>query len=416
MPLGKKSQKRKSKKRTMRGFAKKPNNKLINEKDKTRIFIIGAHSNTCDYSEIVSHFKIWERHYTTKGVDKVNNINSRVNLSKYPNLKIISTQNIGRYALLNFREDFFYLLKNNEELYNKLIDLDSSEKSREYDIDIKKYFDTIYTDKGWDRYKKNYFDEPYTKISVYPKTDTGLPQAPLNFDYSFSPLYTPDDYSNYTGVFELTRFDTSDKIYKLNEHPIFFQSGGDRTIEQNFIRRNNLPHGTDTTERQDKIRIEAMSEDEQLQLALRIPTDITLIPDVDALEYALRGKGLTLDDYNIMYQLNYNIYDEISSKYIRDSKSKVRRYNNISDVTVSLSSIIMNIMDYVERTRVFTDEKIIIIDNGCKHISNCNYDANSKSKRCVQDLRNNNIVFNKRGKRLSLKEYAKILTRKNGHI
>ena len=159
-----------------------------------------------------------------------------------------------------------------------------------------------------------------------------------------------------------------------------------------------------------------MSEDEQLQLALRIPTDITLIPDVDALEYALRVKGLTLDDYNIMYQLNYNIYDEISSKYIRDSKSKVRRYNNISDVTVSLSSIIMNIMDYVLRTRVFTDEKIIIIDNGCKHISNCNYDANSKSKRCVQDLRNNNIVFNKRGKRLSLKEYAKILTRKNGHI
>ena len=74
----------------------------------------------------------------------------------------------------------------------------------------------------------------------------------------------------------------------------------------------------------------------------------------------------------------------------------------------------MNIMDYVLRTRVFTDEKIIIIDNGCKHISNCK--SNSKSKRCVQDLRNNNIVFDKHGKRVSLKEYANKVRRLSGTI
>ena len=35
--------------------------------------------------------------------EKVDNIKSRIDLSQYPNLKIISTQNIGRYALTNFR-------------------------------------------------------------------------------------------------------------------------------------------------------------------------------------------------------------------------------------------------------------------------------------------------------------------------
>ena len=409
------SQIKRSNKRTNRSSLSSLNTKINLDKSKTRIFIIGAHSNSCEYSEIVSHFKIFKSHYATKGIEKVDNIKSRIDLSQYPNLKIISTQNIGRYALTNFREDFFYLLKNNEELYNKLIDLDSVKKSREYDTDIKTYFDEIYTDKGWDRYKKNYLDELYTKINVYPKTDTEFSQAPPNYDYSFSPLYSADDYSNYTGVFELTRFNIDERKYKLNETPIFFQSGGDRTIEQNFIRRNNLPKGTDTTELQDRIRIKSMSKEEQLQLALRIPTDITLIPSIEALEYSLSIKGLTLDDYHIMYQLNYNIYNEIYSKYRSDFKRQFQRYNNISDVTISLNSIIMNIMDYVLRTRVFPDEKIIIIDNGCKHISNCKYNANSKSKRCVQNFRNNNVVLNTKGTKLTFNEYVNKVRRQSGN-
>ena len=267
---------------------------------------------------------------------------------------------------------FIKQLKENEKIYSSLLEVDdiksANNLSRLVDCELSKTDPKIFNNM-----KKYYFspnnndNDSYGKsifnFNVFPKKDKKGRQHPINTSYSFNFNSVND---SFLGIYELTTINFSESINNNAE------------FEYNDIHFNEFLFSRRIGQVFNYQRESFLNERKKLD-RYNLKKNAEYIKD---LKYRGIKAGLMLPDRNTEIELEklYNgpeshEYNRVRfNDFIQYNKSLYKILQSRNDFKLTLKDIIEIIVDAVEIEQDSLDEEIIILDFGCKNISDMEYE------------------------------------------
>jgi len=362
-------------------------NKTNNNK---KIVLIMAHSSYCSYDTI-------KKSYLKNPSQDV--IPRTKILESYNNIKLLSTQSIGRVALSREAYDIYELLKKYDLLYDALEEI-SSQKQAENLNKLYKFLLKIHNDYAIKKYEKIFGERPQVEITnfrIYPKKTKF--RNPVNNKLHFYPF-------NMEPLNKLKPLTEREKI----KYNIYYKNKKKKEDQETYQKIINFEViGIFDITKKNKYGIYEVSSiifdniDEIKkcffkQLVNSLINDISfmkcslLIPDINSiglLETFLKSINVTLEEYYEEIKYNLYIYDYISPNFDRELQINY----------LYLETII----EYIQELNVENNDDILIIENTCKTFIIPKHIVKSKSKLgdiLDTELHNNNDF--------PFKEYVKV--------
>ena len=305
----------------------------------------------------------------------------RLNLDKYKsnnvkNIKYISVQNIGEKASQLRAALLINQVKNNENIYSSLLEIDDIKSANNFsklvDCDLSKTNPELFY-----YIRKKYYESDNNKdksilnFNVYPKKDKTGRMNPINTTYSFN---FGDPLESFAGIYELTTTPlyTEDTVISEDDMDHPGDTGFEWDIHYNEFLFNKLWKKCFLNQRTSyldsyKDLKKAYKEKKKIGQGYIMSMQRQLLKASLMLPSALSSIKLDkLYNGNLGHLFNRKRFDY----FTRFNRDIYRFMTQRNEYTITLDDIIRIIV-----SDLTTEEEIIILDFGCKNISDLDYDS-----------------------------------------